>query len=190
MAFLLDTLTIICRISQRLRKVLTHGLLSRGNLDTESDKIIAWKEAHEPHCQINHEGSSRDMDSKGAIAMFSRNIEKYQLKYSKFVGDRDSSSFGSAAKALIEMYGDTYVVTKEECVCHVQKRTGAALIEYKKANGRKKLADGKNVGGQERLTEDWIHKIQNYYGFAIRQNSGNLEGMKQAVLAIQHHVIR
>ena len=32
-------------------------------------------------------------------------------------------------------------------------------------------------------------KIQKYYGFAIRQNKGNLQDMKTAIQAILHHVI-
>ena len=33
----------------------------------------------------------------------------------------------------------------------------------------KKLSDGKGVGGAGRLTQDMIKRIQNYYGFAIRE---------------------
>ena len=32
-------------------------------------------------------------------------------------------------------------------------------------------------------------KIQNYYGLAIKQNTGDLEGMKLAIKAIKHHTI-
>ena len=52
-----------------------------------------------------------------------------------------------------------------------------------------KLADGKGVGGAQRLTEGMIKRIQNYYGLSIRQNKGNLNEMKKAILAIQHHII-
>ena len=44
-----------------------------------------------------------------------------------------------------------------------------------------KLEDGKGIGGAGRLTDTKIDTLQNYYGFAIRQNKGNLEGMTAAV---------
>ena len=53
-----------------------------------------------------------------------------------------------------------------------------------------KLSDGKSVGGRGRLTDNIIDKMQNYYGQAIRENKGNLEGMKKSIKAIQHHIIR
>ncbi len=52
-----------------------------------------------------------------------------------------------------------------------------------------KLSDGKGVGCAVRLTMDMIKRIQNYYGFAIRQNKGDLEKMKTAIAAIMHHLI-
>jgi len=167
-----------------------HACIVQNKLEKEPEEYKAWKPAHDPECQINHVGSSADMEAKGAIVIFSRSIQKHQLRYSKFVGDGDSSCLGRVAEAMAGKYGVAYEVTKEECVGHVQKRMGAALMEYKKSRKGKKLADGKNLGGQGRLTEESIKKIQNYYSFAIRQNSGNMEGMKKAVLAIQHHVIR
>ena len=38
------------------------------------------------------------------------------------------------------------------------------------------------MGGKGRLTDSMIDKLQNYYGIAIRSNSGNLPAMKSAVL--------
>ncbi len=137
-----------------------HSCVAHNHLDKESEEFKAWKRAHDPECQINHQGSSGDMEAKGAIAIFSRSIERYKLRYSKFVGDGDSSCFGRVAEAMKENYGDTYEVSKEECVGHVQKRMGAALLDYKKANKGKKLADGKNVGGQGRLTDEVIKRFK------------------------------
>ena len=46
----------------------------------------------------------------------------------------------------MKKYGDTYIITKEECIGHVQKRIGATLGEYKYKNKGKILGDGKFVG--------------------------------------------
>lgn len=68
---------------------------------------------------------------------------------------------------------------------------------YPKENGRqvekeeelkgKKLADGKTIGGRNRLTDNLIDTFQRYYGKALRQNKGDLPGMEKAVKAIWHH---
>lgn len=53
----------------------------------------------------------------------------------------------------------------------------------------RKLADGKGVGGKGRLTDKLIDRIQNYYGNAIRENSGHLQGMRESIKAIQCHMV-
>lgn len=55
--------------------------------------------------------------------------------------------------------------------------------------GKIKLADGKPVGGRNRLTDSAIDKIQRYYGLAIRNNTNSLQMMKKAVWAIYFHLI-
>ena len=46
----------------------------------------------------------------------------------------------------------------------------------------------KGLGGKGKLTNATIDRLQNYYGIAIRQNVGNLEGMTKAVHATLFHV--
>eukprot|EP00112_Aurelia_sp_Birch-Aquarium-sp1_P021080 Seg5580.2 transcript_id=Seg5580.2/GoldUCD/mRNA.D3Y31 product="hypothetical protein" protein_id=Seg5580.2/GoldUCD/D3Y31 len=174
-------------------KVLSHvchACIAPKHLEKDSDEYKTWFDEHKSHCQINHTGSSGNMETRGAIDLFSDSIDKRKLKYSQFVGDGDSSCYGSVAEAMRKKFDDSYTVTKEECVGHVQKRMGAALTKYKQDMKGTKLLDGKGVGGAGRLTLEIIKKIQNYYGFAIRQNSGNLEGMKGAVRAILQHIVQ
>lgn len=71
----------------------------------------------------------------------------------------------------------------------MQKRMGRALRKYKKDMKGRELADGKGVAGVGRLTDKVINRIQNYYGNATRENSGNLQGMKESIKAIQGHRI-
>ena len=91
--------------------------------------------------------------------------------------------------ACADKYGDKYIVKKEECVGHVQKRMGTSLREYKRKGRGKKLDDGKTVGGTNRLTDKVLDKIQNYYGQAIRNNVGDLEMMRNDIWAIYKHMI-
>ena len=69
-----------------------------------------------------------------------------------------------------------------------------------KATTKGKLPDGKPIGGQGRLTESKIKKIQKYYGLAIRQNTLKnanpteievnvaVYTMKKNIIAILHHM--
>ena len=46
----------------------------------------------------------------------------------------------------------------------------------------------KGLGGEGRLTNVLIDRLQNYYRIAIRSNVGDLEKMKNAVAAVLCHV--
>ena len=52
---------------------------------------------------------------------------------------------------------------------------------------RKAKKEKKGLGGKGRCTDAMIDKIQNYYGIAIRTNSGNLGAMKKATHATLFH---
>ena len=107
------------------------------------------------------------METQGAKEIFLRSVAKRNMKYVEFVGDGDSGCFGSVKKACYEKYGDGYVVVKEECVGHVQKRMGTGLREYKRKMRGKKLSDGKTVGGVGRLSEKFCILSIILYGQAI-----------------------
>ncbi len=79
-------------------------------MDKESEEYTAWEKSHGPECQFNHKGSSGDMEAKGAIAMFSKSVQKYQLSYSKFVGAGDKL-LGSVPEAMNKKYEVAYEVT-------------------------------------------------------------------------------
>ena len=121
--------------------------------------------------------------------MFLRSIEKHNLRHTKYVGDGDSSSFGSVKQALVEKFGTTYSVEKEDCIGHVQKRVGSALITYKNKKRGSVLADGKGTRGTGRLTNVTVDKIQTYYGYAIRKNKGNTVNIREAIWAIYYHML-
>ena len=126
-------------------------------------------------CRINHKGSAPAMEITGAKRIFERSIEINQLRYTEYFGDGDSKSFPS-----IENTYAPDIVTKQECIGHVQKRVGTRLRELKK--------NVKGLGGKGKLTDAVIDKLQNYYGIAIRSNVGDLKGMQSAVLASLFHV--
>jgi len=133
----------------------------------------AWKNDHV--CSINHVGSSGAMECSGAKVIFERSIQEHKLRYTEFYGDGDSKSHPTVI--------DTYPgisIKKQECIGHVQKRVGNRLRNLKK--------NVKNLGGKGKLTKAIIDKLQNYFGIAIRSNVGNLERMRNNVLASLFHV--
>ena len=121
-----------------------------------------WEKIHEATCLVNHEGSSGSMEKEGAIEMFLGSVEKHELRYTKYVGDGDAGSFGAVKEAVTEKYGEHYPLQKEDCIGHVQKRMGAALISFKNKKRGSVLSDGKGFGGSGRLTNVIIDKIQTW----------------------------
>ncbi|GFU95945.1 uncharacterized protein TNCV_252961 [Trichonephila clavipes] len=94
-------------------------------------------------------------------------------------GDGDTKTFNALSEN--KPYGDDHLIQKIECVGHVQKRMGTRLRKLKLVYSKKKLSDGKTIGGKGRLTDSLIDKLAHYYGNAIRCNSTSVKEMRKAV---------
>ncbi|GFU99718.1 uncharacterized protein TNCV_4399401, partial [Trichonephila clavipes] len=118
------------------------------------------------------------------------NATEKVAKVSMTLAAAETLSFNNAYKAVLESkpYKDVNI-EKLECVGHVEKRMGTRLRALKLKLKGKKLEDKKSLGGRNRLTDAEIDKLQRYYGLAIRNNSGNLSAMKQAIWALFFHKI-
>ena len=149
----------------------------------------AWTDSHAEIRHINHDDSSGAMEKEGAIEIFTRSIEKHKLRYSTYMGDGDSSSFGNVKDAVFEKYEDPYMIIKEDYIDHIQKRMGSALRTYKNKKPGTKLTDGKGTGGQGPLSDAACDGIQTYYGYAIRNNRGDIDKITNAIWAIYYHSI-
>ncbi|GFU65027.1 uncharacterized protein TNCV_2852291 [Trichonephila clavipes] len=139
---------------------------------------------HSDECSANYFGNSGGMEVEGALRIFNRSEVLHNLRYTQYLDDGESKAY----KAVLESkpYKDVNI-EKLECVGHVEKRMGTRLRALKLKC--KKLEDKKSLGGRNRLTDAEIDKLQRYYGLAIRNNSGNLSAMKQAIWAIFFHKI-
>jgi hypothetical protein len=135
-------------------------------------------------CSSNYSGVSGGMEVAGAVAIFQRSENLYNVRYTKYLGDGDSKGF----KKVVESapYGMT-TVQKLECIGHIQKRMGARLRKLRQELKNTVLSDGKKISGRGRLTDKDIDKIQSYYGNAIRKNFSSVEEMRKAVWAIYFH---
>ena len=54
--------------------------------------------------------SSKSMEKEAAIELFLSSVEKRGLKYTNYIGDGDSSSYGMVAQVLKEKYSDQWSV--------------------------------------------------------------------------------
>ena len=144
-----------------------------------------WKSKHS--CSINHEGSAGAMEVIGLKRMFSRSIRLHKLRYNFYTGDGNSKSFVEITK--LNPYSG-HKIEIGECIGHVQKRVGTRLRSIKKDYKEKILSDGKGIGGGKgRLTNKVMNTLQNHYGMAIRQTTGNLYAMRKAAAAVLYHSI-
>ena len=130
-----------------VKSLVCQECTSHQHWDKDGKDYLDWKEKHKAVCQVNHHGSSESMETDGAVEIFLRSISARGLRYTLFVGDGDSSCYGTVKEAL----KDKYFVQKKECVGHAPKRMGSALRNFKKDHKGRKLADGKPVGGKGRL---------------------------------------
>ncbi|GFU19390.1 uncharacterized protein TNCV_3033001 [Trichonephila clavipes] len=99
--------------------------------------------------------------------------------------DGDTKTFNSLSEN--KPYGDDHLIQKIECVGHVQKRMGTRLRKLKLVYSKKKLSDGKTIGGKGRLTDSLIDKLAHYYGNTIRCNSTSVKEMRKAIWAVWGH---
>ena len=66
---------------------------SRKSWDKNTLLYCNWYTSHKESCTTNHTKSPESVEKGVAILMFQRSVELYHLKYTLYVGDRDSSSF-------------------------------------------------------------------------------------------------
>ena len=70
------------------------------------------------------------------------------------------------------------------------KENGNSIKRIQEKKRGMKLTDGLTVGGKNRLTDKIIDRFQNYFGMAIRSNTGDQDGMLRSIWAVFKHLIR
>ena len=91
------------------------------------------------------------MEPASTIEIFSSSITKYNLRYSKYLGDGDTASFTKVAES--QPYGDEPKPVKLECVGLDQKWTGNRFRQKRNYLKEVKLPDGKGILGRGRFTD-------------------------------------
>ncbi|GFU64614.1 uncharacterized protein TNCV_2682471 [Trichonephila clavipes] len=131
-------------------------------------KYNKWQRAHKNSCRKNYSGSAGKMEVDGMLRIFNRSEKLHNLKYSNYIGDGDTKTFNALSEN--KPYGDDHLIQKIECVGHLQKRMGTRLRKLKIVYSKKKLSDGKTIGGKGRLTDSLIDKLAHYYGHNVTVN--------------------
>ena len=170
----------VTAISMETGKVLDVEPLSKvchtckkleGKNDLKSEEL---KAEHASKCKMNFSGSAPAMEPDGAKRIFNRSVTSRKLQYDELFGDGDSKSFSAVENVYKEEYD--VVVKKKECV----GRWARSKTSWHRQ-------ETKGLGGKGKLTDSMIDKMQNYYGIAIRSNTGDLEAMKKSILASLFH---
>ena len=152
--------------------------------EVSKEECDAWEAGHAGECHINTHVSSPAMESSAVVSLWARSQQVRGLRYVGYIGDGDSKGYHNVVGS--KPYGEQGVV-KEECVGHVQQRLGKNLRDLKQRLTGQKLADGKQIGRDGRLTLGLMNSLQNYYAITIRENTGDVQALYKAIWASYCH---
>ena len=147
-------------------------------LGEDSEEFKEWFQGHQPQCAINYTGTSNAMEVEAARRLWQRSEDRHGLRYTGFLSDGDSK----AHKAVCDLDIYPEPILKEEFINHVHKRMGTALINL----GKQKKLGGKGYG---RLTKEKAIQFQHYYRWAIVNNVGDQDAMREAIWASLFHCV-
>lgn len=114
------------------------------------------------------------METEGWLRLWRRSKEKRKFRYVTVISDGDSKAYNAVCKE--KFYGEGINTEEEECLNHVEKRLGKALIQYVQTNSKGR----EGVGGRQygSLTGDVIKVFQKYYRNGIH-NLGHMQAMRK-----------
>ena len=84
-------------------------------------------------------------------------MRKNNIRLTGCVGDGDSKVYHAIVEEKPHRY--CFEIKKYEYIDHIQKRLGRNLRNLKSKTGKKKLADGKTIGGKGRLSQEEIDRL-------------------------------
>ena len=126
-------------------------------------------------------------------------LETYGIRYLKYFGDGDSSSFNAIKNIYPGVLSQKY-----ECLGHYQKRVGNRLRKLRQRvkglGGKSKVkevikttADGKITKTKQKprgkLTDNVINILQNYFGIALCSGAKTVAELKNKLLASSSNLI-
>ncbi|GFY21268.1 uncharacterized protein TNCV_3993121 [Trichonephila clavipes] len=118
-----------------------------------------WKILHDKECLKKHDGSAGMMENVGIVRIFQNSLSRHSVRYTSYYGNGDSKTFSSIT--VFHPYGNDILVSKIECLGHVQKIIGTRLRKLKQMIS--KLSDGKSIGEKGGLFDIMIDFITTYW---------------------------
>lgn len=97
------------------------------DLGEDSPEFFFWYEGHAPDCPINHQGSSGAMEISAAQIIWLRSVSK-GVRFLVVLSDGDAKTV--IHLRTLNIYGDEFIIEKEECVNHVSKRYTRELSHH------------------------------------------------------------
>ena len=97
------------------------------SIEETSEKFMDWWKAHKSVCEVNHKGSSPAMEAAAVLDIWKRQLH---LRFTEVISDGDSKTIAILQES--RPYGENVVISKYQCVGHVQKRVGKHLHEAKR----------------------------------------------------------
>ncbi|CAF3486716.1 unnamed protein product [Rotaria sp. Silwood1] len=162
-------------------------------LDIETCSALAIKKSNPAkyndvirshHCEKNYNKSSGTIEADAVLNMFQRSVSKYEIYYTKYVGDGDSKTFATLSNK--PLYPGK-VIRKIEDLNHFSKRMKRQLETKKREYGKKQLSDGKTIGGKNRLSEQNVIRLQMAFASTIRKCKHDLDLLFKRSWAIFWH---
>ncbi|CAF2068009.1 unnamed protein product [Rotaria magnacalcarata] len=135
-------------------------------------------------CGKNFDKTLVPLEAAAVLNMFKRSVSRYGVYYTKYVDDGDSKTHNILLKNA--PYTDK-PVQKIEDLNHFSKRMKRGLDTIRREYGRKKLSDGKTIGGKNRLSDQTIIRLQITFASTIRKCKYDLDLLHTRSWAIFWH---
>ena len=147
---------------------------------TTDDNYDQWFNEHKSTCTRNHTGSASSMELEAARVLFSRSVNKYNIRYTQLLCDGDSKTVSALNND--EVYGSIPIV-KSDCINHVNKRLYNEIEKLKQVSRN----TSHHLTGRGRVTKKLQKQLSVRYTQALKDNTPCVSKMKNGVKVSLFH---
>ncbi|CAF3451053.1 unnamed protein product, partial [Rotaria socialis] len=149
--------------------------------ERSAHEFRAWLTKHKGSCECNWDGTAKGMEKEGTKRLFERSIKKEMQ-----IDIEDEKKEYNEKRSKSKDFEVDYLVIKEDCINHVQKRVSSRLKDIRAKYSHMEatqqitskssmkhhqlLSDSKPYSGSlGRMTREMEQKFTSLYGNAIRE---------------------
>lgn len=135
----------------------------------------AGKQHTNTECRLNFYGSAKSMEADAAVELVvnSKILEKAKVEVGIFIADNDSSSMAAIQKA------SSHIIIKQSDINHSKKGVGNHMYDIHKSKAK---------DPNQELSTTVIDHIKKCFGYAVKQNKGDVNQLHCALLNIPDHL--